>query len=112
MAENHAEHDNKKKVKQMERVQKILDLGKKKGLITYKEIVEVLDDAMLSSEQMDLLYDLLEANNIDVIDEDIEKEIENNATDYKATAELWTKKEDMETRLLELYEFLESNSSI
>jgi hypothetical protein len=27
MAENHAEHDNKKKVKQMERVQKILDLG-------------------------------------------------------------------------------------
>ena len=75
MAENHVEHDHKKKVKQVERVQKILDLGKKKGIITYKEIVEILDDAALNSEQMDLLYDLLEANNIDVIDEDIEKEI-------------------------------------
>lgn len=41
--------------------------------------------------------------------EQLEKEIELNATDYVKSAELFEKKEELETRLLELYEFLEEN---
>ena len=66
---------DQKKKKQSERIQKILEVGKKKGVITYKEIMDILDDAMLNSEQLDILYDHLEKNNIDVIDDEIEKEL-------------------------------------
>ncbi len=65
----------KKELKQSEKIQKIVEAGKKKGVITYKEITETLDDADLKPEQLELIYDSLEANNVDVIDEDIEKEL-------------------------------------
>lgn len=61
--------------KQMERIQKILEVGKKKGVITYKEITEVLEDVDLKPDQLEAIYDALEENNVDVIDEDIEKEL-------------------------------------
>ncbi len=48
-----------------------------------------------------------EAENIEQQLVDLEKLIEECATDYVKSAELWEKKEELEARLLELYELLE-----
>lgn len=58
-----------------ERVSKIIDIGKAKGIITYKEIMDALDDVILRPDQIERLYESLEELNVDVIDEDIEREI-------------------------------------
>ena len=65
----------KPKNKKEENVLKIIELGKSKGVITYKEITDILDDTELKPEQLEKLYDVLEDMNIDIIDEDIEKEL-------------------------------------
>ena len=65
----------KPKNKKEENVLKIIELGKSKGVITYKEITDILDDTELKPEQLEKLYDILEDMNIDIIDEDIEKEL-------------------------------------
>jgi len=91
-----------KKKKQSERIQKILEIGKKKGMITYKEIMDILDDTMLNSEQLDVLYDHLEKNNIDVIDDEIEKEL-------IETSEV---EEDMELDTIALAESININDPV
>ena len=48
-----------------------------------------------------------ESENIEQQLVDLEKLIEECATDYVKSAELWEKKEELETRLLDLYELLE-----
>jgi len=58
-----------------ERVSKIIDIGKAKGIITYKEIMDALDDVILRPDQIERLYESLEELNVDVIDEDIEREL-------------------------------------
>ncbi len=58
-----------------ERVSKIIDIGKAKGIITYKEIMDALDDVILRPEQIERLYESLEELNVDVIDEDIERDL-------------------------------------
>lgn len=58
-----------------ERVSKIIDIGKSKGIITYKEIMDALDDVILRPDQIERLYESLEELNVDVIDEDIEREL-------------------------------------
>ena len=65
----------KPKNKKEENVLNIIELGKSKGVITYKEITDILDDTELKPEQLEKLYDVLEDMNIDIIDEDIEKEL-------------------------------------
>ena len=91
-----------KKKKQSERIQKILEIGKKKGMITYKEIMDILDDTMLNSEQLDVLYDHLEKNNIDVIDDEIDKEL-------IETSEV---EEDMELDTIALAESININDPV
>ncbi len=51
-----------------------------------------------------------ECSDIETALERLEIEIEECATDYVKSAELWAKKEELELRLLELYEFLEENT--
>ena len=58
-----------------ERIAKIIEQGKSKGIITYKEIMDALDDVILRPEQIEHLYESLEESNVDVIDEDIEEEV-------------------------------------
>lgn len=48
-----------------------------------------------------------EADKIEKLLEEIEVEIEESATDYVRSAELWEKKEELEARLLELYEIID-----
>ena len=58
-----------------ERIRKIIDIGKTKGIITYKEIMDALDDVILRPEQIEHLYESLEALNVDVIDEEMNQDI-------------------------------------
>ena len=49
-----------------EKLRELLAKGKKKGKLESSELMEVVDDMNLESEQLDQLYDSLEALNIDI----------------------------------------------
>ena len=49
-----------------EKLRELLAKGKKKGKLESSELMEVVDDLNLEGEQMDQLYDSLEALNIDI----------------------------------------------
>ena len=49
------------------RVRELIETGKSKGVLTYKEIVELLGDVELDSEQFDRILDTLSGLNIDVV---------------------------------------------
>ena len=49
-----------------EKLRELLAKGKKKGKLDSGELMEAVDDLNLESEQMDQLYDSLEALNIDI----------------------------------------------
>ena len=62
-----------------EAIAKILELSKAKGVISYKEMSDILDEFEMKPEQMEKLYEALEEMNVDVIDEDAAK-LENEET--------------------------------
>ena len=49
------------------RVRELIETGKSKGVLTYKEIVELLGDIELDSEQFDRILDTLSSLNIEVV---------------------------------------------
>ena len=53
-----------------EKLRELLARGKKKGKLESAELMEAVDDLNLESEQMDQLYDSLEALNIDISTDD------------------------------------------
>ncbi len=53
-----------------EKLRELLAKGKKKGKLESAELMEAVDDLNLESEQMDQLYDSLEALNIDISADD------------------------------------------
>lgn len=59
-----------------EKVLKLLEIGRQKGTLSYREIGDALEDIDLKSEQYDALYEQLEELNIDIIDDEIEIEAE------------------------------------
>lgn len=63
----------------------LLEVGKQKGVLTYKEIIDALSEEELNQEQIEKIYDRIEQLNIDVVEEvdvpeNIEEEIEEIAT--------------------------------
>ncbi len=58
-----------------EKIAKIVEVGKAKGVLKYTEISEYIDDAHAAPDQIDKLYEALEELNIDVLDDEIEKEV-------------------------------------
>ena len=58
------------------RVRELIETGKAKGVLTYKEIVELLGDIELTPEQFDRILDTLSGLNIDVIKDDAVPEAE------------------------------------
>ena len=52
------------------RVRELIETGKSKGVLTYKEIVELLGDIELDSEQFDRILDTLSSLNIEVVKDD------------------------------------------
>ena len=51
-------------------VEKLVILGKKKGFLTYDEVNEALSETVDSSEEIDRIFDILDAKDIKVIDAD------------------------------------------
>ncbi|MDK2992850.1 MAG: polymerase primary sigma factor [Clostridiales bacterium] len=55
-------------------LKQLIETGKSKGVLTYKEIMDMLEDVDIDPDQIDKLYDTLETLGIDVIEEPIEHE--------------------------------------
>ncbi|MCX7883877.1 MAG: RNA polymerase sigma factor RpoD [Caloramator sp.] len=51
-------------------VKQLIDKGKKAGILTYKEIMDALEDVDLSPEQIEKVYEILESMNIEVINDE------------------------------------------
>ena len=55
----------------MKKINDLLEKGKSKGVLTYKEIMDALEEQEMDQEQVEGVYDRIEALNIDVV-EDVE----------------------------------------
>ncbi|MDL2289629.1 RNA polymerase sigma factor RpoD [Clostridia bacterium OttesenSCG-928-F22] len=65
-----------KTVSKMDKLNELIEEGKNKGVLTYKEIMDTLEEVELSPDQIEKVYDALEGHNIDVVeDAETEKEI-------------------------------------
>ena len=62
--------DINEKSSRMNVVKKLLEKGKKSGSLTYKEIIDELDEIDLSPDQIEKIYEVLESLGIEVIGED------------------------------------------
>jgi len=68
-------------------IRDLIEQGKAKGKLTTKEINDALEELDFDVEQMDKLYDTLEANNIEIV-EDYISEIDMNLTSETTDADL------------------------
>lgn len=66
-----SEQVNNKKVV----IKELIERGKKKGLLSYKEIMDSLSEMDLDPEQIEKIYDALDSYGIELVD-DMEKELE------------------------------------
>ncbi|HHU69692.1 MAG TPA: RNA polymerase sigma factor RpoD [Thermoanaerobacterales bacterium] len=68
-------------------VKELVDKGKKRGVLTYKEIMETLNDIEIEADQIDKIYEILEESGIDIInDSDEALEPEEETTQEEDTA--------------------------
>jgi RNA polymerase primary sigma factor len=51
-------------------IEKLVELGKKKGFLTYTEVNETLSESVHSSEEIDKVFDILDGKDIKVIESD------------------------------------------
>ena len=63
--------EGKQKNNKLKKIKELIEKGKEKGLLTYKEIMDVLEDVDLDPEQIEKIYDTLESLGIDVLDEEV-----------------------------------------
>ncbi|HCS73831.1 MAG TPA: RNA polymerase sigma factor RpoD [Clostridiales bacterium] len=57
------------------KIKELIEKGKAKGDLTYKEIMDMLEEVDLQPEQIEKVYETLESLGIDVIDEAAEEEV-------------------------------------
>ena len=70
-AENHEELDDKTREQyNEERLNALVEEGKRRGSLSSKELLDVLEDMNLEQEQIDRFYDTLENYNIDTLESD------------------------------------------
>lgn len=50
-------------------VMQLMEKGKKSGVLTYKEIMDILEEVELSTDQIEKVYELLESFGIEVIND-------------------------------------------
>src|SRR5258708_5166627 len=60
----------KPQTKAKEHVTKILEVGKEKGYITYKQVNDILPDEVVSSEEIDDILFMLGENDIKIVDQE------------------------------------------
>ncbi|WP_423219392.1 RNA polymerase sigma factor RpoD [Clostridium akagii] len=73
--------NDKAQSEKMTLVKKLIDKGKKKGSLTYKEIMDELENIDLSPEQIEKIYEVLETMGIDVSGDIKEIEVEEGELD-------------------------------
>ncbi len=54
------------------KIDELIEHGKAKGVLTYKEVMDALNELDLDSDQIEKLYDKFESLNIDLVDEEAE----------------------------------------
>ena len=52
-----------------QRINELLETGKQKGVLSYKEIMDALQELELDQEAVEKLYEAIEEQNIDVVEE-------------------------------------------
>ena len=55
-----------------ETLRKIVESGKSKGSLSNREIMDTLADVSISPEQLEKLYDKLEANGIEIVEDSLD----------------------------------------
>ena len=50
-------------------IQKLIEIGKSKGSLTYEQIMNELEDVDLDAEQIDKIYETFESNGIEILDD-------------------------------------------
>lgn len=58
----------------LNKIKELIERGKSKGVLTYKEIMDVLEEVELETEQIERIYDTLESLGIDVLDDTVAEE--------------------------------------
>ncbi len=83
-----SETQQKTKSKRDEKVVALIEAGKQKGVLSYQEINLALEETGMKANQMEKLFEVLEQNNIDIVDEDSDKEeeekLQESLLDYDA----------------------------
>jgi len=69
-----------KEINKKDIIQKLIDIGKAKGSLTYEQIMNELEDVDLDPEQIDKIYETFEANGIEIIN-DFEDDFEDMSFD-------------------------------
>ena len=72
-----AEDDAPVKKDKTTMVTELVELGRNKGKLTAQEIMDAMEHFDFDPEQMDKLYEQLEANSIEVVDDFVTEELEN-----------------------------------
>ncbi len=83
--------DNEGKLKEkQEQIKRLISKGKKTGILTYKEVMDTLEEIDLSSDEVDDIYQRLEDMGIEVsgekeeellLDDDLEKDLDDDIAD-------------------------------
>ena len=60
--------------KKVDKMAQLLESAKQRGVVTYKEIMDSLENLELDAEQVDRIYEVFESEGIDVV-EDIESAV-------------------------------------
>ncbi len=71
-----------------EKIKEVIEAGKKKGVLTYKEINDALEGAEIDPENLDKLLGALEEMKIEVIDGDVEKDSPDDEEDVDEDIDL------------------------
>ncbi len=74
--------------KKEENVKQLIELGKKRGMLTYKEIMDALQGVELSPDQIDEVYEHLASLGIEVIPENGQIEEENKVEETEDDVEI------------------------
>lgn len=64
-----------------ERLKDVIEAGKKKGVLTYKEINDALEGAEMDADYLDKLLGALEEMKIDVVDNEFEKDVQDEESE-------------------------------
>ena len=80
------EHQETKELKKSNesRIEELIETGKQKGVLTYKEVMDTLDELELDAEQIERIYDRFEALNIYVVEEvEVPEDINEDITEIE-----------------------------